>query len=555
MSSHPAPQRIAVLARAIEDLRADQFAAVIACCAPLLALDPEDAEALLLSGLAAGARGDSEPAARLLHRAASDRGDAEHPFADLLPILRRTGQTVLIEPQFYAMHRLAPNDASLQRLFGEFLYDTGRIDEAVPFLAEALRLQPDHPATFNLLAMALASLGQTNTAVAMLRQALDLDPSQAASWANLGLLLKDDGRFQEALDAYDNALALTPDDAQIRVNRVVTRLRAGQWTEAWPDYEWRLTLAGTRRPRLLPSLDSATDLTGRTILALHEDGFGDTLHFARYLPLLAQRGARVIMSVPPTLVRIMRSVPGVAAVFNSNEPLPQHDFYCPFFSLPRAFATTPETIPAPVPYLRADPALVELWRSRLPPAPPRVGLVWAGQARPRLPGFATLDGRRSMSLETMAPLATSTNLSFVSLQHGPEATQARTPPLGLTLFDPMPDVTDFADTAAIIANLDLVISVDTSVVHLAGALGKPVFLLDRYDHCWRWLSGRSDSPWYPRMRVFRQPAIGAWEPVLQNAAAALYQAAKTLTSPSSGSSWPVGITRLAGQGSRSVSIS
>jgi hypothetical protein len=323
------------------------------------------------------------------------------------------------------------------------------------------------------------------------------------------------------LDAYDKALALAPHDAQIRVNRVVALLRAGRWTDAWPDYEWRLTLAGNRRPRLLPTLDSGTDLTGLTILAPHEDGFGDTLHFARYLPLLAKRGARVMVSVPAPLTRIMRTVPGVAAVRDSNEPPPEHDFYCPFFSLPRAFATTPETIPAPIPYLRADPALTERWRSRLPTASLRVGLIWAGQARPELPGFATLDGRRGMALETMAPLATVPGVVFVSLQHGPEAASARTPPPGMTLFDPMPEVTDFADTAAIIANLDLIVSVDTSVAHLAGGMGKPVFLLDRYDHCWRWLSGRSDSPWYPRMRIFRQPAIGAWPPVLRDAADAL----------------------------------
>jgi Flp pilus assembly protein TadD len=521
MTSHPASQRIAVLAKAIEELRADRFSAVATRCAPLLARDPTDTEALLLSGLAAGANGDAENSARLLHRAASGRGDADHPFADLLAILRRTGHTASIEPHFQALHRLAPDDASLQRLFGEFLYDAGRIEEAVAPLTEAQRLRPDHPATCNLLAMTLASLGQTDTAIAMFRKAIELDPSRAGSWANLGLLLKDDGRFQEALDAYDIALTLEPDQAQIRVNRVVALLRAGRWTEAWPDYEWRLTLAGNRRPRLLPSLDGATELSGQTILALHEDGFGDTLHFARYLPSLAERGARVIVSVPPPLLRLMRTVPGVAAVFNSNDPPPEHDFYCPFFSLPRAFNTTPETIPAPIPYLRADPTLIERWRSRLPGASLRVGLVWAGQARPELPGFATLDGRRGMALETMAPLGTVPGVVFVSLQHGPEAASARSPPPGMTLFDPMPAVTDFADTAAIIANLDLVISVDTSVVHLAGGMGKPVFLLDRYDHCWRWLNARSDSPWYPRTRIFRQPAIGAWEPVLPAATAAL----------------------------------
>jgi Flp pilus assembly protein TadD len=523
MSRDAASHRIAALTKAISDLTADRFASVTTHCGPLLARNPDDTEALLLFGLAAGARGHTEHAARLLHRAARGRGAADHPFHDLVVILRRTGQPGLVEPQFRALHRLAPDDVSLAHAFAEFLYDTGQSEAAVPVLEEVLRLRPEGMPTRNLLAMALASLGRTEAAIAQLRDVTRRDPTQAGCWANLGLLLKDDGRFEEALAAYGKAVALAPADAQIRVNRVVALLRAGRWTEAWPDYEWRLTLAGhaVRRPRLLPALAGLPELTGRTILAVHEDGFGDTLHFARYLPLLAARGARVIASVPATLARIMRTVPGVAAIHDPDDTVPDHDFYCPFFSLPRAFETVPDSIPAPIPYLRADPALTELWNARLPAGAVRVGLVWAGQARPMLPGFATLDGRRSMALAALAPLAAVPGVVFVSLQHGKEAAQAGTPSPGMMLFDPMPAVTDFADTAAIIANLDLVVSVDTSVVHLACGMGKPVFLLDRYDHCWRWLSGRVDSPWYPALRIFRQPCMGDWETVSRAATAAL----------------------------------
>ena len=197
------------------------------------------------------------------------------------------------------------------------------------------------------------------------------------------------------------------------------------------------------------------------------------------------------------------------------------DFHCPVFSLPRAFGTTLDTIPSATPYLFADPALVEAWARRLPSGGRRVGLVWAGQARPWLPGFSTLDARRSAGLASFAPFASVPGIRFVSLQKGPPAAEAGTLPPGLVLHDPMPDITDFAETAAIIANLDLVISVDTSVVHLAGALGKPVFLLDRYDNCWRWFSDRDDSPWYPGLRIFRQPVLGDWGSPMQRAAAAL----------------------------------
>lgn len=525
-----AVHRVTVLSRAVQDLAINRFASVTSRCAPLLANDPNDTEALLLSGLAAGARGHREHAARQLHRAARDRGNASHPFRDLAIILCRIGQQAQVGPQFQALFRIAPDDASLLYAYAEFLYDNGQCEAAIPVLAEAQQLQPDAMPARNLLAMAYASLGLTDAAIAQLRDATTHDPSRAATWANLGLLLKDDGRFEEALAAYDIALSLTPDDAQIRVNRVVALLRAGRWAEAWPDYEWRLMLPehAVRRPRLLPALSRLADLNGRTILAVHEDGLGDTLHFARYLPLLASRGAKIIASVPPPLTRIMLTVPGVAAIHNPDDPPPFHHFYCPFFSLPRAFETTPDSIPASPPWLHADPALAERWNARLPEGKVRVGLVWAGQARPTLPGFVTLDGRRSMALATLAQLAAIPGVSFISLQYGPEAAQARTPPPGMTLFDPMAGVTDLADTAAIIANLDLVVSVDTAVVHLAGGMGKPVFLLDRYDHCWRWLSGRSDSPWYPGLRIFRQARIGDWIPVLRQATAALAEFTSSL---------------------------
>jgi hypothetical protein len=230
--------------------------------------------------------------------------------------------------------------------------------------------------------------------------------------------------------------------------------------------------------------------------------------------------------VPSELTRLLHDAPGVAGLPPPDAPPPPFDWHCPFCSLPRAFATTLTTIPAHVPYLGADPALVTTWAERLtaqglPAEGLRVGLVWAGQARPWLPGFTAVDRRRSTTLANFAPLGEVPCVHFVSLQKGPAARQARTPPPGLALFDPMEQVNDFADTAAIVANLDVVVAVDTAVVHLAGALGKPVFLLNRYDSCWRWLYGRSDSPWYPSLRIFRQSRPGDWAPVMAEAARAL----------------------------------
>jgi hypothetical protein len=235
----------------------------------------------------------------------------------------------------------------------------------------------------------------------------------------------------------------------------------------------------------------------------------------------------VLAWVPKPLVRIIRSIDQVAEVLADEGPIPAFDFYCPFVSLPRVFDTTLETIPNAAPYLFADPAAAEHWAARLPNDGLLVGLVWAGQGRPYLPGFDVVDGRRSTDLATLAPFAAVENVRFVNLQMGPAAEQAREPPQGLSLFDPMGEVTDFADTAAIIANLDVVVSVDTSVVHLAGAMGKPVLMLDRYDNCWRWLSGRTDSPWYPALRIFRQKRLDEWAPVVSRVARALKALAET----------------------------
>ena len=335
------------------------------------------------------------------------------------------------------------------------------------------------------------------------------------------MVRKVEGRFGAAIAAHDRALALEPGNPRFRVNRAVALLKCGQWERAWLDYEARLELTGAPAidpGRLMPSVRPGDSLTGLTVLALHEDGFGDTLQFLRYLPLLAERGARVVACVPPALGRLMRTVPGVAEVVTDPRRVPSHDFVCPMFSLPRVFGTTVRTIP-PIPVLQADPELVRQWRGRLPNEGLRVGLVWAGQARPALPGFGTLDRRRSAGLATFAPLFEVPGVTFVSLQAGPAARQVRPP--GCCLVDPMPDVADFADTAAIIGALDVVVSVDTSVVHLAGLGAKPVFLLDRYDGCWRWLSERRDSPWYPDLTIFRQEQPGDWSAAITGAAASL----------------------------------
>jgi hypothetical protein len=462
--------------------------------------------------------GETDRAAPMLNRVARERPDHAHPCHDVAS-MRPAVPRRLVTSQYRACLALSPDDSRLRRDFAGFLLDHDEASEALHVLQAA----SECAATRNLSGIALAELGRFADAIIAFEHAVAMDPVPSMGWSNLGLMLKIEGRYEAAMAAYDQAVARSPDDARIRVNRAVALLQAGRWTEAWQDYEWRLHLPGhVALPQecLLPSVESLGDLHGRTVLAVHEEGFGDTLQFLRYLPLLAARGARVIAMVPTALERLAGTVEGVAEVVSSLGTPPPYDFHCPFFSLPRAFGTTVETIPQ-APYLVADRGLSAAWAARLPDDGLRVGLVWAGQARPWLPGFTTLDRRRSAGLGAFAPLAGVPGLRFVSLQCGGPSVRVQVPPVGLSLFDPMDSVVDFADTAAIIDNLDVVVSVDTAVAHLAGGMGKTVFLLDRYDNCWRWLSGRSDSPWYPGLTIFRQERLGDWSAPTRRIATAL----------------------------------
>jgi tetratricopeptide (TPR) repeat protein len=522
-----APERLRSLNAALALLEDDRHRRSERICRCLVKHNRDDIEALLVLGLAVGMQGRTAAAAVLLNRVARARPGFGHPCADLARMLLAHDSMSLVAPQYRACLGLAPDDLRLCYAFAGFLRETGEAAEAVSVLAPVLRAHPDSAEAHDQMGLALAEAGRFADAIGQFRQSIASDPAQATFWANLGMMLKVEGQFDAALDAYDAALARAPGNRQIRVNRAVTRLHAGRFAEAWQDEDWVLAEPGRSilpAEQLLPPLSRLPDMTGRTVLVVQEEGLGDTLQFVRFIPLLAQRGARVVVVVPPTLTRLMRTVPAVTDVPDGDAPVPRYDFHCSFNGLPRAFEITLETIPCDVPYLTADPALARQWAERLPAGDTlRVGLCWAGQARPWLTGFVGLDRRRSTSLATLTPLAAVPAVRFVSLQKGPAAAEACAE--GFDLLDMMDEVHDFADTAAIVANLDLVISVDTSVVHLAGALGKPVFMLDRYDNCWRWLSGREDSPWYPSLRIFRQRRSGDWTPVIARVAKALAAAA------------------------------
>jgi hypothetical protein len=410
---------------------------------------------------------------------------------------------------------------------GNSLQQIKRFDAALSSYDKALAIKPDHIEALTNRGLVLYESNRLDEAIASYDKVLALNPDCIEAYINRGNALSRLNHVDEAIACHDQAIALQPDLALAHFNRSLPLLLKGDYISGWDEYEWRLKGGmGFVEFRRFPTPQwlGKDDLTGKTIFVYAEQGYGDTIQFLRYVPLLASRGARVILEVQPSLLRLAQRLAGPAQVFASSEVPLRFEFWSPLMSLPRAFGTTIATIPCEVPYLAPDPLQAGDWRRRLAHLRGlRVGLVWAGGAHAHQHEAASTDRRRSIALGHFAKLADVPGLSFVSLQKGEAGLQTSSSPPGLVIEDWTNQLTDFAETAALIEVLDLVISVDTSVVHLAGALGKPVWLLNRFDTCWRWLLNREDSPWYPSLRQFRQPTAGDWDSVMMQVRNALAQ--------------------------------
>ena len=397
-----------------------------------------------------------------------------------------------------------------------------RLEDAIACFEQALTLAPDHPETRVNLGVALIDLGRPQEAIGHYERALALQPDRAETHNNLGIALERLGRQAEALACYDRALALTTDYPEAHFNRAHALLITGQFEEGWKEYEWRFAVARYDRNFGRP-LWAGEALGGRSILLHAEQGFGDTLQFLRYTPLVGERGGRVVLEVPGPLVRLARSVEGASQVVAVGEPLPAFDFHCPLLSLPRVLGTTLSTIPDAVPYVRA-PAEAAAWAERIGSAPGiRAGLVWAGTT------VGALDP------QLLEPLWEVAGISWFSLQVGDRPEHLALPD-GLKVADLSRWLTDFAETAAAVSHLDLIITVDTATAHLAGALARPTWVMLPAAPDWRWLLGRQDSPWYPTMRLFRQKKAGDWLNVTRELAGALAQIALWPEAPQPGTS-------------------
>lgn len=430
----------------------------------------------------------------------------------------------------------------------EHFFESGRNEDAFAKTERALSLNPENVDTLNTRGLLLEEIGRYDDALSDFDHALALQPDHPDALNNKGLILARLGRFEDALGYFEQVLLHYPERMQARYNRSIMLLALGDLANGFREFEtrWQIPpLKDLKHPTPVPLWRGEAVARGKTILIYHEQGYGDTLQFARYVPMVIERGMKVVLAVPPALRQVMETLPGAPTVVTEGDPMPHHELRCPLMSLPLAFGTTLDTIPASQSYLKADPKQVDHWKKRLGHSTkPRIGLVWSGRQYP------PINSPRDMTLDTLSPLL-GLDADLISLQK-------EIPKVDQALIGAFPklarygeELTDFAATAALIEHLDLVITVDTSVAHLAGALGKSVWIMNRHATCWRWPRERWDSSWYPSVRVFRQKVVGQWNEVvddIRSAAEALIVEGRPFESfapsgPKQSEVWP---SRLAG---------
>ncbi|RKP58470.1 tetratricopeptide repeat protein [Pararobbsia silviterrae] len=497
------------LGKALQEI--GHHAEAIALFDELLAQGPDPIDLRFHRGVSLGALGRVD-AALADYRAVLAR-DPSHAGAanNAANALRRLGRHAEALDAFDAALAAHPDHPDLRLNRGAMAFEAGDLERALADFDALLARLPDHALGLNNRGNVLNRLGRHAEALAMFDRSIAARPDAMSAWVNRASALQGLARFDDAQASYARARALAPDAAIARWNASHLALLRGQYASGWPDYEARWASGVDLEPRrhtTLPEWRGADDLRGKRIVLWHEQGLGDTIQFCRYAPHVAARGARVVLEVQASLKRLVAaSLPGIDVIATGEPPGPC-DYATPLMSLPLALGTDADSIPAAPAYLTADPDDVERWRTRLAPRArsPRVGLAWSGNAAHRN------DANRSMPVSALMPLADQADL--YGIQKDVRAADRQTLSAHPSIRLPGTELGDFADTAALIATLDLVVTVDTSIAHLAGALGKPVWILLPALPDWRWQLGREDSPWYPSARLFRRPRDADWAPVV-----------------------------------------
>ena len=452
-------------------------------------------------------------------RKLTNRRQTPPPIEDALAA-HRAGKLTEAAALYEQILACRPKDFHALHLLGVLTMQSGRAERGIDLIRRAIAVEPNAAIAHFNLGKGLQSFDRHREALPNYDRALTLQPVYPEALIGRGSALQALGRYQEARTSYEAAVAQRPGDADANWNLGLAMLTLGELEEGWRRFEWRKQLEEpiANRTFPFPQWTGREPIAGKSIFVHWEQGFGDTIQFCRYALMLQAMGARVTLAVQDPLVRLLRRLHPAIDVTGQSFTPPWADYHSPLMSLPMALGTTLDTIPEPDGYLRADEDRTRAWRARLDALQGlKVGLVWAGGS------LSECDRRRSVTLAALAPLADVPGVSWVSLQKGPPAREASAPPPGMTLLDPSGELGDFDDTAALVAALDLVIAVDTAVAHLAGALGIPVWILNRFDTCWRWMEDRTDSPWYRTARLFRQRDAGQWGPVIAEVRRALIE--------------------------------
>lgn len=492
------------------------------CCLELLKSSPNDARALfLLASLAADMRQIDE-GLQWARRALQASPGAAAPHYAMGRVWEAAGRYREAEASYGASLQIDPHNAKAHNNLGVVLHMQGRLDAALVCYRKALEIDPALPQANQNYAAIVRSPEARELAVEGYLRHLAANPRDAEAFQNLANVYDALGRSDEALASFDRALAIEPERAEAHYGKAQVCLARGDYEKGWKEYAWRWKIDGFNAParRFSQPMWQGDRRSGQTILLHGETGLGDTLMFVRYAPLVAERCATVILECQPPLKSLLANAKGIGQIVAQGEPIPAFDAHSPFIDLPRVLGTTLETIPWSGPYVHADAKRVDEWRSRLGPqdsSKRRIGLVWA--TNPENPSSV----KKSLPLETFAPLATIPGLELYSLQKGPAAAELAHAPPALKIIDAGSQLGDFSDTAAMASLLDLVITVDTSVAHLAGAMALPTWVLLAHSPDWRYHLKRSDDPWYPTaMRLFRQPSDGDWAAVVAQVAEALF---------------------------------
>jgi len=479
-----------------------------------------DADSLHRSGVLAYQKSDFVTALNLVLEAIKLDSNVPEYYNTFGVIMSEAGNDQGAIKSYRKAIELNSDYASAYCNLGNCLQKQSHYEESIEYYQQAINLTPDYADAYNGLAVGFYRLGNYNEAMKNCRKAIELKADHAQAYNTLAAVLEMLQRYDEAIECYDKTVEYAPDYAEAYCSRGILHLRHGRFAKGWDDYQWRLKTEKVKGTLLYGKpFWQGEDFQGKTLLVQSEQGFGDSMQFVRYLPMVKARGGKVVLAEKPELIDLLGNLEGVDDLVDIRQLADRgvgYDLYVPLLNLPAIFNTDMDTIPIRLPYLFANESKVDHWCKAIGEDGFKVGIVWAGDP------IHTNDHNRSCRLKDFMSLAKLKNVNLFSLQKGSCVDQIKNWPSDI---EPIEDIgqgfNDFSDTAAAIENMDLIISVDTSVIHLAGAMGKTAWLIIPYESDWRWMLDRQDSPWYPTVRIFRQKQHSGWEELFDRVADSL----------------------------------